>query len=113
MFSKRKIKMKKQAERIGQASESQIDEWKNKHGDVLTYEVGDNSVFYLHRPSRVIVKLALSKAANDPLEMAKVLATNCWLGGDEALKEDTGLHFSLISELNKIIGAKTLELKNS
>jgi hypothetical protein len=116
MAFKRKRKMlniELQNQRKGEVSQAQIDNWKEKHGEVLTYEVGDSSVFYLHRPDRKIVKLALSKAANDPLEMARVLITNCWLSGDESLKEDTGLHFSLISELNQIIGVKTLQLKNS
>jgi hypothetical protein len=65
----------------------------------------------LKKPNRATVGLMMSKG-RDPLAMIDVILANCWIDGDESIKEDTSALYSMLEKLDEIIGKKTVELKN-
>ena len=66
---------------------AKIAAWKKKHGDVFAYEV-DGKTCYLHRPGRDVIAAASVVGKEDPFKFAEIILSNCWLGGDEELRDD-------------------------
>ena len=92
------------------ASKEQITNWKKKHGEVYEITVGDK-VCYLHKPTRQVLSLAMSKAQTNPLAFGETIVNNCWLGGDEIIKTDDSYFLGLSGKLDDLINIKTAELK--
>lgn len=86
----------------------QIAAWKRKYDSVhkITIEVseGDKAVGYLRSPNRDHKAIALSLyQQNKPLETGEFLLQNCWLGGDERLKDDEKIADSAAIQANSIV----------
>lgn len=75
---------------------AKIAAWKKKHGDVFAYEV-DGKTCYLHRPGRDVIAAASVVGKEDPFKFAEVILTNCWLGGDEELRDDDPLFHGAVA----------------
>jgi hypothetical protein len=90
----------------------QIAEFKKKHSRIFLIEFPElDKACVLSKPSRQVVSLAFSKAAQDPLSMALVIRDNCWVAGDEELKTSDDMLTSLNTKIDKIVGITTTELK--
>ena len=91
-------------------TKAQIEIWKKKHGEIYELIVEDKKA-YLCKPDRNTLRLAFSKAATDPLGMAEVILTNCWLGGDDEIKDDNSYLVGAMSQVQEIIEMKEASLK--
>lgn len=106
----KKIKKKEMAEKLkkGIVTEEQIAEWKKKYGTVhvikVTVKEGDIAVGYLRKPNRNHKATALSMYAKDKiLECGEFLRNNCWLGGDERLKDHEDIADTAAIQANGIV----------
>ena len=87
-----------------------IEKWKKEHGDVFLIEVEDKKC-YLKKPDRKTLSLAMTKAQTNPLAFAEIIMKNCWLAGDECMREDDTYFFAASSKLDALVEVKTAEIK--
>jgi hypothetical protein len=76
----------------GGITQAQLDKWKHQYGDISMIDVEyqrETYTCYIKKPDRNTVSFALSKQAADrPLESGEVILENCWLGGDQGIKDN-------------------------
>jgi len=80
---------KKETKLPGGVIQADVDAWKKKHGSVHQFaaqDKGKSYFFYLSEPTDEVMSLAYSKAKESSWEAGLVLFSNCWLGGDEAVR---------------------------
>ncbi len=94
----------------GEATQEQIQAWKATHKEVFQIVVGE-SVCYLHKPDRNTMKAIASIGSTDPIRANEVLLANCWLGGDESIKEEDEKFFGVSTQLANLVEIKEAELK--
>jgi len=94
----------------GQATAEQIQEWKDKHGDIFKIQV-ENSVCYLKAPNRKVLGYASVAGKDNPLKFNEVILESCWLGGDEMIKTDDSLFLSAGAKINGIVEVKEANLE--
>lgn len=92
----------------GIVPKTQIEGWKKKYNKVhkITVEVSedDTAIGYLRSPSRDHKAIALSLyQQNKPLETGEFLLQNCWLGGDDRLKDAEEISDSAAIQANTIV----------
>lgn len=92
----------------GVVPDAQLKAWKAKHGWIqkITVEIGENdtAVGYLRKPTRDHKAIALSLfSQNQILECGEFLLQNCWLGGDERLKDADDIADSAAIQANTIV----------
>ena len=111
---KKKIdtKEKKDSLKQGIVSKEQLQAWKKKHGKVheITVKVTENdiAVGYLRKPTRDHKAIALSSfAQNKILETGEFLLQNCWLGGDDRLRDAEDIADSAAVQANSIVNFLT------
>ncbi len=102
--------MEKETKLNGAATEKQIAEWKEKHGDVWAITVG-GSVCYLKRPSRKALSYASMMGKSDPLRFSETMLNECWLGGDERIKTDDSLFLGAASKVAELVEVKEAVIK--
>ncbi len=73
-----------------------IADWKAKHGSIFKYEV-DDKVAYFKSPDRKII--GASTVAPDTVAGNEMIATNCFLAGDEIILTDDEYFFGFSKEL--------------
>lgn len=95
---------------IGQATPEQIQEWKDKHGDVFAIKV-EGHVCYLHKPSRKTISYASVAGKTDPLKFNETLLRECWLGGSEAIRKDDDKFLAAGGVLDQIVEVKEADLE--
>lgn len=93
-----------------EVTEKQIEDWKKKHGDVFEIIVEDKKC-YLHKPSRKTLAFALTKVNTDPLSFAEIIISNCWLAGDDEIKENDDYFMAASTQLDKLMEVKTAQIK--
>jgi hypothetical protein len=93
-----------------QPTEKQIAKWKQEHRQLFEIEV-DGHKAYLRKPTRQELSASLGMAQTDPLGFAEQLLNSCWLGGDEALREDDDLFLAVQPLLSQMIEIKAGQLK--
>lgn len=89
---------------------AQIEAWKREHGDVFAYEA-DGKVCYLRRPSRTAIAAASVVGKDDPFKFAEIIVNNCWLGGDEALRNEDRYFMGLSRKVSELVEIKVGEIK--
>ncbi len=116
----------------------QIQEWKDKHGDVfLLQEASDIAAdeeegffveaetkpaptatsllkVYVRKPTRQIIKFAAQKSEKekaDAIRFTELVLRNVWLAGHEEFLTNDALLMSVGNQLEELIGIKDLELK--
>lgn len=87
-----------------------IEEWKEKYGDVYRVEV-DGRTAYLKKPGRKALGAAAVIGKQDPMKYNEVLLNNCWIEGDEAIRQDDALFLGVSAQLAEIIEIKEATLK--
>lgn len=90
--------------------EQKIEEWKKKYGDVFKVEV-DGHVAYLKKPSRKALGAAAVIGKSDIIKYNEVLLNNCWIEGDEVIKEDDSLFLGVSAQLAELVEIKEATLK--
>ena len=100
----------KQEALVGQATVTEIDEWKKRHGDIYAIKV-DGHVCYLRKPTRRDLSFASSAGKKDPLKFNETLLRDCWLGGSEAIRRDDDKFMGASGVLDKIIPDAEAELE--
>lgn len=83
-------------------TQAQIDAWKAEHGEVSMLTVGEKKC-YLKSPTRQTLGYAGVAGQEDPMAFNDVILNQCWLGGDEEIKTNTGLFFSASKQISKLI----------
>lgn len=91
------------------ATQEQIQEWKQKYGEVTALKV-DGKTAYLKMPDRKTLSYAMTFAQTDPLKFAEAILNNCWLEGDEEIRTNDVLFLSVASQLNNLVELKEAEL---
>lgn len=87
-----------------------IEQWKKEHGDVFMVTV-DDKVGYIKKPDRKTLGAAMAFGKTNPLKFNETILNNCWLGGDEEIKDDDGCFMAVGAQLDKIIELKEAEIK--
>lgn len=95
---------------IGQASDEQIQEWKDKNGEIFSIKV-EGHVCYLRKPSRKAISFASVAGKVDPLKFNETLMRECWLGGSEEVRKNDDLFLAASGVLDQIIEVKEAELE--
>ncbi len=90
--------------------QGQIAKWKEQHGKVYSF-TAEGKVCYLRKPTRKALSAAAIIGQKDPLKYNEVLIANCWLGGDEALKNDDAYFLGLSAKVADLVEVKEGELK--
>lgn len=91
-------------------AKSQVEEWKDKHGNVFLLEVDDKRC-YLRQPTRKELSASMTMSAGDILKGKSFLLNACWLDGDPEIKTDDGYFLGAISQLDEIVNIKAAEVK--
>ncbi|MCK8143209.1 hypothetical protein MW871_15065 [Flavobacterium sp. I-SCBP12n] len=93
----------------GQASLEEIDAWKAKHGEIFAIVVEDK-IGYLRKVDRKTLSFASTVGTKDPMKFNEIILTNCWLGGDEELKNNDDYFLAVSGTLSQLIVVKEAEL---
>lgn len=95
-----------------QATEQQIQEWKDKHKDIYLVTLEDKAC-YLRKPKRqdLSYALAASQGGKDSVKMQEVMLNNCWLDGDQEFKNDDSFFFAAAAKMTQLIEIKDAEIK--
>jgi hypothetical protein len=113
-----------------QPTPEQIEQWKEKHGEVFTIEVASEPtktdgytlasdeddlenarVGYIRKPDDRVLGFAFSKVPN-MIEAGKALLKSCWLGGDpEILSDQTSLISAAMYCAGEFLQVKQVRLK--
>jgi hypothetical protein len=105
--------MNNELELTGQASESQIKEWKQKHKyGIYAIEV-DGHIGYFKNPGRHELNCAMSKADRDKaLDIFEELANITFIGGSEEILKDDQMFIGVSQELKVKLDGKKATLVN-
>lgn len=120
------------------ATQKQIDEWKQQHGDVYAIheevfndliseddaldndilrdelDVPSSLVAYVKKPTRKILQFAAKRVEAekaDSIRFTQLVIRNVWVAGHKEFLEDDALLMSLGAKLEELIGIKALEIK--
>lgn len=86
-----------------------IEQWKAQHGEIFQIKVGDK-VCYLKQPSRKALSYASTLITKDPIKFNELILNDCWLAGDEEIKNNDSYFLAAASKLAEIIEVKEAEL---
>jgi hypothetical protein len=100
--------METNQEPLGTVSQEQIQQWKNKYGEVYSF-TSDNKICYLRKPDRKVLAY-VSSIQNNPIKSSEAMVNNCWLGGCDDFKTDDSLFFGLTQKMGALIQIKEVEL---
>lgn len=110
--------MKKQEVNIvGQISDEEIRVYKESFGEVHEIIIPANDegteagVCYLRKPTRKIIEAVFSLIQTNPIQAAEVMMRNCWICGDERIKNDDDMFLSAVPLVTSLIKIRTGEIK--
>lgn len=86
----------------------QVQEWKQKHGDLFEISVEEKSCI-LHRPTRK--DLSFVSVVKDPIKMSETMLNQLWVAGDEEIKTDDALFLAAIQKMQDVLEVKEAEIK--
>ncbi|MEE3483267.1 MAG: hypothetical protein VZQ98_02955 [Bacteroidales bacterium] len=92
------------------ATEEQIRQWKEKHGDVYEITV-DGRRCYLRKPNRRELSYASVAGKSDPMRFNEIILNQCWLEGDEEIKTDDSLFLGVSAQIATLVEVKEAEIK--
>jgi hypothetical protein len=97
-------------------NEAQIKSWKAKHGEVYAISVADEATEkeytgYFKKPDLKIIAASAKFTTEDPVKAGIVLMENCWLGGDEELKNNDEMKMGVIQQLSTLFKVKQATIK--
>ena len=101
------------SQKANTTEESRLDALRAKYPDHKIVEFNDGKVAVISKPNRTVVGLmALNNRDRGPLSAIDTLLKNCWVDGDEIVKEEAGYALGMLGLIDEFIGTKTAELKN-
>ena len=94
----------KEASKNKVATPEQIDAWKKEYGGVFLLQAHDGKIAYVHDPfhSFLILKKATQGLMKSPILFTESIINDCWLQGDEAIKDEDKYLEGLKSEIDEI-----------
>lgn len=95
---------------VGQATIEQINEWKDKHGDVFAVKT-EGHICYLKKPNRKAISYASVAGKTDPLKFNETLLRECWLGGSDEIRKNDDMFMAASGVLSELIVIKEAELE--
>ncbi len=95
-----------------EATKEQIQQWKQKHGEIIVYEVEDLRG-YFRKPTRKELSYAgvASNQMKDALKYTETLMNTCWLGGDKEILEKDEYFLGAAPVIDALSEAKVGEVK--
>lgn len=91
-----------------------LERWKARYGKVYKIEFFDEDekpvVGYFRKPDRKVLSY-ISTLHNQPFKMQEQIVLQCWLGGDELIKQDETYMLGAAQQLQELIAIKQGELK--
>lgn len=95
-----------------QITQTMIDGWKKKHGDVILYEV-DGKKCYFRKPTRQELSYATvaSNQMKDTVKYSEVLMNSCFLGGDRDIIDNDEYFLGAAPVIEALSEAKVGEIK--
>lgn len=96
---------------MSKVTKKQIDEWKEKHGQVFKIEFEDGKEVYLKKPNRKTLSYAMTQMQTNPLAFAEVILKQCFLAGDEEITTNDDYFLGASSQLEGLMEVKSAELK--
>lgn len=103
------IETMSQEKLIGQASQEQVDAWKQEHGDVFEVRT-DGHVCYLRKPKRNELPYIQKVAQTNGIKSNELLMKACWLGGSEEVQNNDAMFYGVCDHLQVLIEKKQAEL---
>ena len=93
-------------------TQSQIEDWKKKHGDVIQYTVEDK-VAYVRKPTRQEMSYAsvASNQMKDAVKYTETLMRSCFLGGDTDILEKDEYFLGAAPIIEALTEVKAGEIK--
>jgi hypothetical protein len=111
--------MENKAEKLtGGVTEAMIENWKKQYGSVHEISVPlDNEgtevvVAYFKKPDLKTIGAAAKFAETDPIKSGLIMFDNCWLGGDERMKENEECKVSAVQLVSSLFVIRVGTIKN-
>lgn len=97
---------------IEEITQVQIDDWKKKHGDVISYTV-EGKVGYFRKPTRQELSYAsvASSQMKDMVKYTETLMNSCWLGGDRDILDKDEYFIGAMTVIEALSEVKEGEVK--
>lgn len=95
-------------------SEAQINQWKIRWKEIYQIEIpGEEQVYvgYVRKPDLDVLSAASRFSETDPIKAGNIMFENCFLGGDEAIKENDELKLSVIQAISKLVKIREAQIK--
>ncbi len=106
--------MSKNTETKGQVTgptQEQIEAWKREHGDIFKLDVEGGYTCYLKKPTRRIYSMALSQGQKSPMRFNEIIINNCWVGGDETIRDQDDLFYAACGQIDVLIPEVAADIK--
>ncbi len=95
---------------MSKIAKEKIEEWKRKYGEVFEVKI-EGLVGYIRKPDRATLSAAAALGQADGVKYSEIMVTNCWLGGDDKMKEDDECFFALATRVAELFKVKESTLK--
>lgn len=92
-------------------TKDQIELWKREYGDVFKLDVEGGYTCYLKKPTRRIYSMALSQGQKSPMRFNEIIINNCWIAGDEQIREDDDLFYAACGQIDVLIPEVAADIK--
>lgn len=95
-------------------TDEQFQEWEKKYGKGKVFELTiEDKRAVLRKPDRKALSFATtgSSGGKDPMKFNEVILNQCWIAGDEEIREDDDYFLAACPVLEGLMEAKQAELK--
>ena len=95
-----------------EVTQAQINDWKKKHGEIVSYIVEDK-VAYFRKPTRQEISYAsvASNQMKDVIKYSETLMNSCFIGGDREILDKDEYFIGAMSVIEALAEVKTGEVK--
>lgn len=87
---------------------------RKEHGEIYPIRVknkqGESFCCLLKKPGMKELSMAMTKGKDKPLEFNKTIVINCWLEGDEEIKQDDYLYLGVCSIVGELVEIPEAEI---
>ena len=95
-----------------EVTQAQINDWKKKHGEIVSYTVEDK-VADFRKPTRQEISYAsvASNQMKDVIKYSETLMNSCFIGGDREILDKDEYFIGAMSVIEALAEVKTGEVK--